>query len=544
MYHGKREGLDDWLNQLDLYFLFNSTPNNRKTLMATTYMRGRAQHWIKPKLRTYLDDGTDTGTIFANYSMFKVEIRRIFGTSNENTIAERAVQTLRQETSAADYASRFQEYAVVTGWDDAALCTMYRRGLKETVKDELMRYGGDVDTLNALIEASIELDDKLYERTMEKRRLGSNSFRAGPWPGGKTRGGRRTTAATSYGDPMELDSVQAKKSFQPKKKGQVKGKCFTCGKEGHYARNCRSKNTVTRREFNMVIKKEVLEEPDQDKGPQEENKELQVWQYLEEDQGEATSPEEERLAKGMRQILTNTAKPIRYSLRGWGLEKWEFDDHLRTVFEDMYHADHQWLPTCPWFKCVFHPEKALYPTLHGHRTTIAEHFHYWENLACDDIDSNHMQHIGAEQCRVDKCRWVPHRRYHQEKQERRRFQAQWDHVHSSQNHDGHREYTSAHHCRDPDCTIDTHVAFRQKKKDSEDRGLPWEHPEHYEHGTLAWSHCYYDHCRIHESAKDNNGYYPRMHSGKGKSSARRMVSGASTVPSDPEGKDHSAYGQW
>jgi len=64
----------------------------------------------------------------------------------------------------------------------------------------------------------------------------------------------------------------------------------------------------------MVIKKEVLEESDQDKDPQEENKELQVWQYLKEDQGETTSPEEEKLAKGMRQILTNTAKPIRYSL--------------------------------------------------------------------------------------------------------------------------------------------------------------------------------------------------------------------------------------
>jgi len=57
---------------------------------------------------------------------------------------------------------------------------MYRRGLKEIVKDELMRYRGDVDTLNALIEASIELDDKLYERSMEKRRLGNNSFRARP----------------------------------------------------------------------------------------------------------------------------------------------------------------------------------------------------------------------------------------------------------------------------------------------------------------------------------------------------------------------------
>jgi len=544
MYHGKREGLDDWLNQLDLFFLFNGTPNNRKTLMATTYMRGRAQHWIKPKLRTFLDDGTDTGTIFSNYSMFKVEIRRIFGTSNESIVAARAVQTLRQETAASDYASKFQEYAPVTGWDDAALCTMYRRGLKETVKDELMRYGGDVDTLNALIEASIELDDKLYERSLEKRRFGGNSFRAGTWPGGKTRGGRRTTAA-AYGDPMELDSIQPKKSFQPKKKGQAKGKCFTCGKEGHYARNCRSRNTVNRREFNMVIKKEVLEESSQSDDPQEiQGEELEVWQYLEDHEESGVTQEEERLAEGMRAILINTARPIQYSLRGWGLEKRDFDDHLRVVLDDVYHADHQWLPTCPWFRCVLHPEKALYPSLHGHRTTIAEYFHYWENLACDDRDINHINSIGAEQCRVENCQWVPHQRYHREKQEARKFQVQWDRVHSSQDHDGHREYTPPCECKDADCTIDTHVEYRQERKQSEEQGLVWEHPEHHEHGTLAWSHCYYDNCHIHASAKGNNGYYPRKDSGKGRRSRGRMGSGALIMPSEEEVADRSALGQW
>jgi len=35
-----------------------------------------------------------------------------------------------------------------------------------------------MDTLNALIEVSIKLDNKLYERSIEKRRLENNSFRA------------------------------------------------------------------------------------------------------------------------------------------------------------------------------------------------------------------------------------------------------------------------------------------------------------------------------------------------------------------------------
>ena len=42
------------------------------------------------------------------------------------------------------------EYAVKTKWDNNALCTIYYRGLKDNVKDELMRYGGDVSTLAEL----------------------------------------------------------------------------------------------------------------------------------------------------------------------------------------------------------------------------------------------------------------------------------------------------------------------------------------------------------------------------------------------------------
>ncbi|KYG40125.1 hypothetical protein M433DRAFT_160878, partial [Acidomyces richmondensis BFW] len=42
-YYGDRYKLSDWLNQMNLYFLFNDITRN-KTLFATTYLRGRAQH--------------------------------------------------------------------------------------------------------------------------------------------------------------------------------------------------------------------------------------------------------------------------------------------------------------------------------------------------------------------------------------------------------------------------------------------------------------------------------------------------------------------
>ena len=125
LYHGDRNNLDDWLNQLELYFLFNSVPPERKSLFATTYMRGRAQHWIKPFLGKFLQDHEDEDEIFGNFNNFKTEIKRIFGISNEKATAVRVIQHLRQRTSAAEYAAKFQEYAQLTDWDDAALMTMF-----------------------------------------------------------------------------------------------------------------------------------------------------------------------------------------------------------------------------------------------------------------------------------------------------------------------------------------------------------------------------------------------------------------------------------
>ena len=49
---------------------------------------------------------------------------------------------------------------------------MYYWGLKDNVKDELLRYRAAQDTLERLIKAAIEVDDKLYERTIEKRYIG------------------------------------------------------------------------------------------------------------------------------------------------------------------------------------------------------------------------------------------------------------------------------------------------------------------------------------------------------------------------------------
>jgi hypothetical protein len=47
--------------------------------------------------------------------------------------------------------------------------TIFRRGLKENVKDELIRNSSIIDLLDILIRTAIDIDDKLYKRAIEKK---------------------------------------------------------------------------------------------------------------------------------------------------------------------------------------------------------------------------------------------------------------------------------------------------------------------------------------------------------------------------------------
>jgi hypothetical protein len=306
LYYGERDKFEAWVLQMDLYFRFSKVKEKDQALFAGTFLRGSAEHWAKPFMKAKLANKDDQ-EVFSSWEKFKGASRTVFGISNEVNKAVRLIQNLRQKQAASEYAAKFQEHAQLTHWDNVALMEMYRRGLKDEVKDELIRYPAYLNDIQQLYAASIEIDDRLYERRMEKKYdgKGRHDIETNNRPNiGKFRprgnfnkyDNRNRRQEPYYGpQPMELDNTQ-RNSHQGGGRGRPRGKptggkknfkCYACDKEGHIAKNCPSKNMVSRKEFNNIMRtsdsnKENIAPRDEEQEPEQE---------LEE--GEVLAPEEE-----------------------------------------------------------------------------------------------------------------------------------------------------------------------------------------------------------------------------------------------------------
>jgi len=238
--------------------------------LATTYLKGDAEKWSIPIIRRYMDNSirdADNVALVEDWDAFKTKMREVFSPYQEKVIAEQKIQQLRQTQSAADYTTQFQQHEVAIDWDNNALMRMYKQGLKPQVRQELMRSGGEVTTLQELKNEAIRIDNELYGLKLEER-LFAQGIRAPGNANGNARvyskprrsypnqGRQRSYApripgsyATNGYEPMHLDNLNkgpGRPKFHDKKQKKKDFNCYACGKPGHMARECKNQGKVVR----------------------------------------------------------------------------------------------------------------------------------------------------------------------------------------------------------------------------------------------------------------------------------------------------------
>lgn len=243
---GERSKLKGFLVKCELYHGFNAhkfVDDLSKVLWTTTLLKGPAFDWMEPHVTDFMENKTERGQIdkeamndetiyiFSSWGRFKKRISRVFGDIDQERTAERHIQNLRQRGSAATYTAEFQQYSGKTDWDDAALKAQYYQGLKDHVKDEIAR-SDRPDSLQAMVELAIKIDNRSYERSLEKK-------------GHYTPRNHQKARGSYWPQAMELDATrkgsgQINRPRNAQKERQFKERlCFNCDKPGHLARDCR-----------------------------------------------------------------------------------------------------------------------------------------------------------------------------------------------------------------------------------------------------------------------------------------------------------------
>jgi hypothetical protein len=256
MFTGKRDELRTFISAVRIYFFNHASEfqdEDSKKGFVASLLGGNALRWFEPYTRN-----PQASQIYYEMSMedFFSHMMKQWGDIDESATATRKLRALRQTGSVSTYTSSFQQLASLLGWNDEALRSQFYTGLKEEVKDELSR-GEPIDELIVLMRRATQIDNRHYERKLEKRATSGNPpTRSAP------AGNQRPTESFNQapppahppygqGDAMDLDANYATRgggtrnsnsrgrlTAAEKKHRQDNNLCLYCGLAGHRVANC------------------------------------------------------------------------------------------------------------------------------------------------------------------------------------------------------------------------------------------------------------------------------------------------------------------
>jgi hypothetical protein len=228
-FDGDRTKLRDFVNQIRLVFRLQpqryATEETRVGLIGTL-LSGTALSWFSSLLEK-------NSPLLADLDQFLEEFSRTFGERDRALVATTKLRTLQQRSRPASaYVAEFQQLACDLDWNDAALITMFRWGLRDDIKTLLLNLPKPT-TLSEAITQTIDCDNRLFEQRQERRLL-FGSYRAD-----YATPTCLSSSNTSTSEPMQIDTSKVKKlSEEEKERRRKEHLCLYCGGKDHMLKNC------------------------------------------------------------------------------------------------------------------------------------------------------------------------------------------------------------------------------------------------------------------------------------------------------------------
>jgi Retrotransposon gag protein len=182
-FSGHRDTLHEFLAKCQHKFLIepeNFPQEYEKTLWASSYLEGTAYNWFRPIFSAFQRHPLTPPPEFSSYAKFEESLKAAFGDPDETAYHERQMTSLKQLGSATAYATQFRIHQGFINWNDDALASAFRAGLKPAVKDALIYANPLPKQLKSLIEVAIRIDSRLRERELEKKHEAMTSATSTP----------------------------------------------------------------------------------------------------------------------------------------------------------------------------------------------------------------------------------------------------------------------------------------------------------------------------------------------------------------------------
>ena len=192
-YSGEFDKCRGFLGQCHLLFRYQPSrfrSDGAKVALIMSSLSDRALDWAMAAVG-------NNPQLSSNLQQFSDEFKRAFNHPSNGADAARRLHSIQQGSRGiAEYTLEFCTLAADSGWDDNALRSAYRRGLSEEMKDLLVR--DRPSTFNSLVTLALQMDERLWERCLERaQHLGNSARTPGTCPVGPDVGPRAHSHATS-----------------------------------------------------------------------------------------------------------------------------------------------------------------------------------------------------------------------------------------------------------------------------------------------------------------------------------------------------------